>query len=59
MEILHQKRLTSKHECKVILSSSKFSKISFKQSTGSGQAFFKKIFQKKKRIVGLLNFENA
>src|SRR2546423_4342288 len=39
-EILHQRRLTNKHECKVILSSSKFSKTSFKQSTGSEQDIF-------------------
>src|ERR1051325_11976763 len=31
-EILHQSRLTNKHECKVIMSSFKISKISFKQS---------------------------
>src|SRR5437762_389396 len=48
-EILHQSRLTNKHECKVIASSSKFSKISFKQSVGSGQdIFFKKNISKKK-----------
>src|SRR5581483_5619450 len=39
-ETSHQRRLTNRHECKVHLSSSKFSKISFKQSTGRKQAIF-------------------
>src|SRR5687768_14866494 len=45
-EILHQKRLTNKHEYKEILSSSKYSKTSFKQSTESRYAI---LFCKKKR----------
>src|SRR5437762_6301510 len=46
-ESLHQRRLTNKHECKAILSSSKISKILIKHSVESWRdiVFFKKKFQ--------------
>src|SRR5438045_210246 len=45
-ETSHQTRLTNKHELKVALSLSKFSKISAKQSAGRRQAILFSLFQK-------------
>src|SRR5256714_15610969 len=61
-ETLHQRRLTNKHECKVILSSSKFSKISFKQSSGRRRAILFSAIQKKNNnkyiVLGQLIINN-